>query len=67
MVDIDEKVARFPRDSEARQRGYRAGRRGLTPDDNPYDIDSCEARVWLWGLSEGRRRRLTLVRQGRPD
>jgi hypothetical protein len=62
MVDKDEKVARFRRDSEAGRQGYHAGRRDRTPADNPYDLDSREGRAWLWGLSEGRKRRLTVVR-----
>jgi ribosome modulation factor len=64
MVDTEDNVARFPRYSEARQQGYRAGRRGRSADDNPYDHRSREARAWLRGLSEGRLRRLTVVRPG---
>jgi hypothetical protein len=40
-----------------------AGRRGLTSADNSYEPDTREDRAWLRGLSDGRMRRLTVVRQ----
>jgi hypothetical protein len=49
-------------DTEAWHKGYLAGRRGRTGADNPYEIDSREARAWIMGLLDGRTRQLTIVR-----
>ena len=63
MSDTDAKIMRIPRDTEARRKGYHAGRRGLTDADNPYEPDTRDGRAWLRGLRDGRMRRLTVVRQ----
>jgi ribosome modulation factor len=55
-------ITRFPRSTEAQCKGYHAGRRGCTAHDNPYELDTREARAWLRGLNEGRMRQLTVVR-----
>jgi ribosome modulation factor len=62
MSDTDGKITRFPRSTEAQCKGYHAGRRGCTEHDNPYELDTREARAWLRGLNEGRMRQLTVVR-----
>jgi len=58
MSSTDEK-AQLHR--EAYRKGYLAGRRGCTGDDNPYENDSREARAWIMGLLDGRQRQLTVV------
>jgi ribosome modulation factor len=50
-----------PLDSRALEEGYRAGRRGLTPADNPYPAVMCEAIAWLIGFADGRKKRLQVV------
>jgi hypothetical protein len=63
MSDTDGNVHPITRNTEARRKGYHAGRRGLTATDNPYEFDTRDARAWLRGLNDGRMRRLTVVRQ----
>jgi len=58
----DPNITHIPHEAEARRKGFVAGRRGCTGADNPYDIDSREARAWIMGLLAGRTRQLTVVR-----
>jgi ribosome modulation factor len=63
MSDANANVHPITPNTEARRKGYHAGRRGLTATDNPYERDTREARAWLRGLNDGRMRRLALVPQ----
>jgi ribosome modulation factor len=59
----DTRIARARRNIEAYSKGYRAGRRGRTDAENPYENDSREARAWIMGLLDGRQHQLTVVRR----
>jgi hypothetical protein len=48
-------------DSTALEEGYRAGRRGLTPADNPYPELSHQGIAWVIGFADGRKKRLQVV------
>ena len=62
MSDPDTNVIRPSlHDVSAWQEGYRAGRRGRTGADNPYDGDCRERRAWFRGLLEGRTKQLAIV------
>jgi len=58
----DPRITHIPQEAEARRQGFFAGRRGSTGAENPYAIDSREARAWIMGLLDGRTRQLTVVR-----
>ena len=49
MSDIGSNVIRPSFHFKAWQEGYRAGRRGCTGADNPYEGDCREARAWVVG------------------
>ena len=61
-TDTDAKRPNFH--FRAWQEGYRAGQRGRTGADSPYDGDCREARAWLMGLLEGRTKQLMIVSAG---
>jgi len=61
MFDDTPKLLHFAHDPEIRQRGYLAGRRGLSAVANPYAPGTPERRAWLAGLFAGRTRQLRLV------
>jgi hypothetical protein len=50
-----------PSDPKALEEGYQAGRRGLTPADNPYPEVTHEAIAWAIGFSDGRKKRPQIV------
>ena len=61
----DARITRIPLDPAIRREGYLAGRRGLTPEDNPYPVATREALAWGIGLIDGRRKRLEIVATGK--
>ena len=60
----DTTITRIPLDPALRREGYLAGRRGLTPEDNPYPVATREALAWGIGLLDGRRKQLTIIASG---
>ena len=51
--------------SDEWEKGYRAGRRGLSDAHNPYILGTLPARAWWMGQMVGRTKQLTIV-AGRP-
>ena len=60
-MDDDTTITRIRLDPTALREGYRAGRRGLTGEANPYQVGTHEAIAWQLGLAEGRTKRLKPV------
>ena len=62
----DATIFRIPYDAKAWREGYLAGRHGAQSDANPYSVGTREAQAWLFGLADGRSKRLWIVDNGRP-
>jgi hypothetical protein len=61
----DTTITRIPLDAEAHRRGYLAGRRDNPDEVNPYQPGTREALAWSIGRTDGRTKRLRIIRDDR--